>query len=109
MLDVNRNRTSVRNGGLGVIENENPHLGGPGILASSLGSPHPLILNSHTYVNRGRFGRCSTLPGSRAHARRNPGVDSGGDAEREANSAIRDIVLADSTQTTPLGSRTFRF
>jgi hypothetical protein len=37
------------------------------------------------------------------------GVDSGGDAEREANSAIRDIVLADSTQTTPFGSRTFRF
>jgi hypothetical protein len=37
------------------------------------------------------------------------GVDSGGDAEREANSARRDIVVADTTQTTPLGSRTFRF
>jgi len=37
------------------------------------------------------------------------GVDSGGDAEREANNAMRDIVLADTTQTPPLGSRTFRF
>jgi len=36
-------------------------------------------------------------------------VNSGGDAEREANSAMLDIVLADTTQTTPLGSRTFRF
>ncbi len=36
-------------------------------------------------------------------------VDSGGDAEREANSAMRDIVLADTTRTTPLGSRTFLF
>ena len=32
MLDVNRNRTRVRNGGLGVIEYENPHLGGSGIV-----------------------------------------------------------------------------
>ena len=37
------------------------------------------------------------------------GVDSGGDAEREANNEMCDIVLADTTQTTPLGSRTFRF
>ena len=37
------------------------------------------------------------------------GVDSGDDAEREANNEMCDIVLADTTQTTPLGSRTFRF
>ncbi len=37
------------------------------------------------------------------------GVDSGGDAEREANHEMRVIGLADTTQTTPLGSRTFRF
>jgi hypothetical protein len=37
------------------------------------------------------------------------GIDSGGHAEREANSAMRGIVLADTTQTPPLGSRTVRF
>jgi len=35
------------------------------------------------------------------------GVDSGDDAEREANNEICDIVLVDTAQTTPLGSAHF--